>query len=98
MGIKMESIEKLLEEYKKENDVKELDDNKLEELAAELMFDLMNESSDNQKRMKAINTVANFIINLNKNDQEKILFSLNHVKKNEFQKENMAKLKKISQN
>ena len=98
MKINNEIIDQLLEEYKKENDIKELDDNKLEELAAELMFDLMNESSDNQKRMKAINTVANFIINLNKNDQEKILFSLNQVKKNEFQKENMAKLNNLIEN
>ena len=98
MGIKMESIEKLLEEYKKENKIKELGDNKLEELAEEILIDLMKEFPDNEKRMESINKAANIIINLNKNDQEKVLYALNNIKKNEYQKENVDKLNNLIEN
>ena len=98
MKIKNEIIEKLLEEYKNENNIKEFDDNKLEELAGKMMFDLMNENQDNKKRMQSINKAANILINLNKNDQEKVLFSLNQVKKNKFQKEKINKLNDLIEN
>ena len=98
MGIKMESIEKLLEEYKKENKIKELGDTKLEELAEEILVDLMKESPDNEKRIESINKAANIIINLNKNDQEKVLYTLNSIKKNEYQKENIDKLNNLIEN
>ena len=98
MKIKNEIIEKLLEEYKNENNIKEFDDNKLEELAGKMMFDLMNENQDNKKRMQSINKAANILINLNKNDQEKVLFSLYQVKKNKFQKEKINKLNDLIEN
>ena len=98
MKIKNEIIEQLLEEYKNENNIKEFDDNKLEELAGKMMFDLMNENQDNKKRMQSINKAANILININNNDQEKVLFSLNQVKKNKFQKEKINKLNDLIEN
>ena len=98
MGIKNERIEKLLEEYKKENNIKELDDNKLEELTENIMTDIMKEFADNEKRTEAINKAANIVINLNKNDQEKVLSALNHIKKNENQKDNVEKLNNLIEN
>ena len=45
-----------------------------------------------------INKAANIIINLNKNDQEKILSTLNDINKNEYQKENINKLRDLVEN
>ena len=58
----------------------------------------MKESPDNEKRIESINKAANIIINLNKNDQEKVLYTLNSIKKNEYQKENIDKLNNLIEN
>jgi len=100
LEISNENIEKLLEEYKKEDNIIELDTNKIEEITENIMIELMKEFSfeENEKRIDIINKAANTIINLNKNDQEKIICALNNVKKNEYQKENINKLIKLIEN
>ena len=98
-GIKSESIEKLLEEYRRYN-TRELDDNKIIELTEKMMKDLMKEYplNENEKRIEIINRAANNIINLNKNDQDKIINVLKNLKKNEYQKETFDKLCELVDN
>ena len=54
--------------------------------------------NENDKRIDMINKAANIIVNLNKNDQEKILSTLNDVNKNGYQKENVEKLTDLVEN
>ena len=98
IGIKNENIEKLLEGYK--SNIKELEDDKLEILTEKIITDIMKEYplNENEKRIDMINKAANIIINLNKNDQEKILSTLNDINKNEYQKENINKLRDLVEN
>ena len=98
-GIKSESIEKLLEEYRRYN-TRELDDNKIIELTEKMMKDLMKEYpiNENEKRLEIINRAANNIILLNKNDQDKIINVLKNLKKNEYQKETFDKLCELVDN
>ena len=98
-GIKSESIEKLLEEYRRYN-TRELDDNKIIELTEKMMKDLMKEYpiNENEKRLEIINRAANNIILLNKNDQDKIIKVLKNLKKNEYQKETFDKLCELVDN
>ena len=98
IGIKNENIEKLLDGYK--SNIKELEDDKLEILTEKIITDIMKEYplNENEKRIDMINKAANIIINLNKNDQEKILSTLNDINKNEYQKENINKLRDLVEN
>ena len=98
IGIKNENIEKLLDGYK--SNIKELEDDKLEILTEKIITDIMKEYplNENEKRIDMINKAANIIINLNKNDQEKILSTLNEINKNEYQKENITKLRDLVEN
>ena len=98
IGIKNENIEKLLEGYK--SNIKELEDDKLEILTEKIITDIMKEYplNENEKRIDMINKAANIIINLNKNDQEKIMSTLNDINKNEYQKENLNKLRDLVEN
>ena len=98
IGTKNENIEKLLEGYK--SNIKELEDDKLEILTEKIITDIMKEYplNENEKRIDMINKAANIIINLNKNDQEKILSTLNDINKNEYQKENINKLRDLVEN
>ena len=98
IGIKNENIEKLLEGYK--SNIKELEDDKLEILTEKIITDIMKEYplNENEKRIDMINKAANIIINLNKNDQEKILSTLNDINKNQYQKENINKLRDLVEN
>ena len=76
IGIKNENIENILEEYK--NNIKELEDDKLEIFTEKIISDIMKEYplNENDKRIDMINKAANIIVNLNKNDQEKILMDI----------------------
>ena len=98
IGIKNESLEKLFEGYK--SSIKELEHDKLEILTEQIITDIMKEYplNENEKRMDKINKAANIIINLNKDDQEKILNTLNDINKNEYQKENIDKLRDLVEN
>ena len=98
IGIKNEYIENILEEYK--NNIKELEDDKLEIFTEKIISDIMKEYplNENDKRIDMINKAANIIVNLNKNDQEKILSTLNDVNKNGYQKENVEKLTDLVEN
>ena len=98
IGIKNESLEKLFEGYK--SSIKELEHDKLEILTEQIITDIMKEYplNENEKRMDMINKAANIIINLNKDDQEKILNTLNDINKNEYQKENIDKLRDLVEN
>ena len=98
VGIKNESLEKLFEGYK--SSIKELEHDKLESLTEQIITDIMKEYplNENEKRMDMINKAANIIINLNKDDQEKILNTLNDINKNEYQKENIDKLRDLVEN
>ena len=100
IDIKNENIQKLVEEYKKESEVKELKEDKLAELTIEIMCNLMKEYNynENDKKMEVINKAANKILNLNKNDQIKILDVLNDIKKNEYQKQNFDILNNLIEN
>ena len=90
----------IIEDYKNDDNIDELDDDKLAEITEKIMTDLMQDynTQDYTERTDKLNKAANTIIILNNKDQEKILDALDNLTKNEKQKQIIEKLNKLVDN
>ena len=78
----------IIEGYNKDDNIDELNDDKLAEITEQIMTDLMKDyaTEDIPKRTNNLNRAANIIITLNNKDQKKVIDTLEHLAKNEQQK------------
>ena len=90
----------IIEGYRNDDNIDELEDDKLAEITEKIMSDLMKDyaTQDNSKKTDKLNRAANTIIILNNKDQEKVLDTLRHLAKNEQQKKIIQKLDKLVEN
>ena len=95
----IDNIISTYEHFKNDDEIEMMKDDKLAKLTDEIITNIMTDSNDNDKeKMDKLNKAANTIIIMNRNDQEKILFTLKDFAKTEKQKETMYNVERLVEN